>query len=209
VASPGEFLPLAEETGHVGAIDEWVLRTACRQAREWQALGLPPLRMAANMSLARFDPERILAMVEGALAESGLSPDFLEIEFTESQVFADEPRARLLLEKLQQLGVRTALDDFGTGWSNLGYLARYRFDTLKVDRAFVSRMTEGPRHDALVQAIVAMAGALDLHVVGEGVETAEEAARLCAHGCPHQQGFHHARPMSADDFAAMLAARAE
>ncbi|HSR64529.1 MAG TPA: EAL domain-containing protein, partial [Xanthomonadaceae bacterium] len=171
VVPPAEFIPIAEETGLITQIDEWVMREACRQNMAWQAAGLPAVPVSVNVSLARFDPDRLLAHVEDVLAASGMAPRWLEIEFTEGEMFHNLERAQALIAQLKALGVQVAIDDFGTGYSGLSYLMRYRFDVLKIDRSFVQGLPDDPRNTAIVQAIVAMARALDYRVVAEGVET--------------------------------------
>jgi len=201
---PADFIPVAEESGLITALDEWVMHEACRQNHDWQAMGLPQLPISVNVSLARFDAERLLGHVRDVLQASGLAPRYLQIEFTESQMFADESRAKALIEGLHALGVQIALDDFGTGYSSLRYLLQYRFDTLKIDRSFVSGLPADARQDAVVQAIIAMARALEAEVVAEGVETDAQAQRLDAHGCHELQGHYYSYPLEADAFAALL-----
>ncbi|WP_166207447.1 bifunctional diguanylate cyclase/phosphodiesterase [Cognatiluteimonas telluris] len=204
MAMPAEFIPVAEESGLITALDEWVMRAACRQNRDWQLMGLPPMPVSVNVSLARFDAERLLAHVRGTLDATALAPEYLQIEFTESQMFADEVRAQLLIQGLDALGVQIALDDFGTGYSSLRYLLQYRFQMLKIDQSFVSRLPGDARQDAVVQAIIAMARALDAQVVAEGVETTAQARALQAHGCHEIQGYYYSFPLEAEAFATLL-----
>ena len=204
LALPAEFIPVAEESGLITALDEWVMHEACRQNQEWQAMGLPRLPISVNVSLARFDAERLMGHVRDVLQASGLPPGYLQIEFTESQMFADESRAQALIEGLHALGVQIALDDFGTGYSSLRYLLQYRFDTLKIDRSFLSGLPADTRQDAVVQAIIAMARALEAEVVAEGVETAAQAERLEMHGCHELQGHYYSYPLDAEAFATLL-----
>jgi len=165
---------------------------------------MPTLPVSVNVSLARFDPDRLLAHVEEALASTGLEPRWLEVEFTESEMFKHMERAQLLIAQLKALGVQVAIDDFGTGYSGLSYLMRYRFDVLKIDRSFVQGLPDDPRNTAIVQAIVAMARALDYRVVAEGVETYAQAASLRGYGCHEMQGFLYGRPMPAAEFGPLL-----
>jgi diguanylate cyclase (GGDEF)-like protein len=204
VVPPNEFIPLAEEIGLITAIDEWVMREACRQNRAWQDAGLPAIPVSVNVSLARFDPERLLASVAAVIEQTGIAPHWLEIEFTESQMFGQLERAQALISQLKGLGVQVAIDDFGTGYSGLSYLMRYRFDVLKIDRSFVQGLPDDPRNKAIVQAIVAMARALDYRVVAEGVETSAQADALSAYGCSEMQGFLYGRPLPASEFAGVL-----
>lgn len=205
VIAPNEFIPIAEETGLIVAIDDWVLREACRQNKAWIDAGLPAVPVAVNMSLARFDAERLILSVERALRETGLPPALLEIEFTESQMLGQHDRAQQLISGIRQLGVRLAVDDFGTGYSSLSYLTHYRFDTLKIDRAFVQGLPGQVGQAAVVQAIMGMALALDSRVVGEGVETSAQADALLRMGCNEVQGFLYSRPLDAIAFERMLA----
>ncbi len=207
VVPPGEFIPVAEETGLIVALDEWVMREACRQNRAWQQAGLPQVPVSVNVSLARFDPERLLENVRRILADTGMAPEWLEIEFTESQMFTHLERAQELIAQFKALGVHVAVDDFGTGYSSLGYLMRYKFDALKIDRSFVEGLPDDPKHRAIVQAIVGMARALDYRVVAEGVETIAQAEALQREGCREMQGFLFSRPVPAEDFASLLRQR--
>jgi diguanylate cyclase (GGDEF)-like protein/PAS domain S-box-containing protein len=204
VVPPTEFIPIAEETGLITALDEWVMREACRQNRAWQEAGMPAVPVSVNVSLARFDPDRLLAHVEEVLASTGLAPQWLEIEFTESEMFKHMERAQALIAQLKALGVQVAIDDFGTGYSGLSYLMRYRFDVLKIDRSFVQGLPDDPRNTAIVQAIVAMARALDYRVVAEGVETFAQADSLRDYGCTEVQGFLYGRPVPAAEFVTLL-----
>lgn len=205
---PLEFIPIAEESGLIAQIDAWVMREACRQTRAWLDAGLHPGPVAVNVSLARFDAERLLALVGSVLSGTGLPGPMLEVEFTESQMFADRERAGRLIEGLRALRVRIAIDDFGTRYSSLGYLSDHRFDTIKIDRSFVRGLPADTKQGAVVQAIIAMARALDADVVAEGVETHDQASTLDLHGCRHMQGFLYSRPVDADAFATLLGERA-
>jgi len=204
IVPPDEFIPVAEETGLIVALDEWVMHEACRQNKAWQQSGLASVPVSVNVSLARFDPERLITHVRSVLARTGMDPRCLEIEFTESQMFTHLERAQLLISQLKELGVQVTVDDFGTGYSSLGYLMRYKFDALKIDRSFVQGLPDDPAHSAIVRAIIGMAHALDYRVVAEGVETFAQADLLQAHGCHEMQGFLYSRPVSATDFAGLL-----
>ncbi|MGY4514992.1 EAL domain-containing protein [Lysobacter sp. HA18] len=204
VVPPGDFIPVAEETGLIVSIDEWVLREACRQNRAWIDAGLPELPVAVNLSLARFDPERIVGGIARALSDSGLAPWLLEVELTESQMLDHSERASQLIQGIRKLGVRVSVDDFGTGYSSLGYLTRHRFDTIKIDRSFVQGLPGEAGQKAVVEAILGMARALDYRVVGEGVETDEQANALLALGCHEMQGFLLGRPIPTSDMEQRL-----
>jgi diguanylate cyclase (GGDEF)-like protein/PAS domain S-box-containing protein len=204
VVPPGEFIALAEETGAIHDIGRWVLEAACAQAAQWQQAGLPALRMAVNISARQFGGENLAAQVAAALEASGLAPDRLELEITESVVAQSIERAAQVLAGIRALGVRVALDDFGTGYSSLAQLKRFPIDTLKVDRAFVAELPHNAEDAAIARAIIAMGKSLRLVVVAEGVETVEQHGFLRAHGCDEMQGFLVSRPLPAQDCAAFL-----
>jgi diguanylate cyclase (GGDEF)-like protein/PAS domain S-box-containing protein len=203
---PGEFVPVAEETGLITAIDEWVLRTACRQVRSWIDAGLPPLPVSVNVSLARLDPDRLLRTLRSALDESRLPPELLEVEFTESQMLGQHAHARRLVDSIRDLGVRLAVDDFGTGYSSLSYLTEYRFDTIKIDQAFVHGLPTGREPRAVARAILGMAESLECAVIAEGVESDAQADILVELGCTQMQGFLFAPPLPAAQIEARLQA---
>lgn len=203
IVAPDEFLEVAEQTGLIVQIDEWVMREACRQSREWHAMGLPVVPISVNISLARFDADRLINHVRTVLLDTGADARSLEIEFIESQMFAQQDRGQQVIAELKQLGVQVAVDDFGRGFSSLNYLVQYKFDTLKIDRSFVSGMPD-PKHLAIVQAIVAMGRALDYRVVAEGVETHEQADILASFGCTEMQGYLFSRPLPAEQLPALL-----
>jgi EAL domain-containing protein (putative c-di-GMP-specific phosphodiesterase class I) len=195
---PGDFIPLAEETGLINEIGEWVLREGCRQAREWQSLGLAPRRMAINLSARQFGDRGFLDMVTRVLAETGLAPEHLELEITESQVMRQTEGMIMLLNKLSEMGVQLAIDDFGTGYSSLSYLKRLPIQKLKIDQSFVRDITVDPNDTAIVVAIINMAKSLDLETIAEGVETAGQLALLRSKGCRTGQGFYFSAPVRAE-----------
>ncbi|WP_181391975.1 EAL domain-containing protein [Deinococcus irradiatisoli] len=200
---PAKFIPAAEESGLIVAIGEWVLAEACRQAAAWYRLG-QPIRVAVNVSALQFSRPDFFQTVEQALSGAGLDPSLLEVELTESLVMHDPGESARQMEQLRALGVRVAVDDFGTGYSSLSYLHRLPIDVLKIDRSFVAEL-EAPRGtQALVQAIVALARALDLMVVAEGVETDAQLAFLNELGCDLVQGYLFARPMPTREVSAFL-----
>jgi EAL domain-containing protein (putative c-di-GMP-specific phosphodiesterase class I) len=176
---PGDFIPLAEETGLINEIGEWVLREGCRQAKEWQGMGLPPRRMAINLSARQFSDRGFLDMVTRVLAETGLDPVHLELEITESQVMRQTEGMIMLLNKLSEMGVQLAIDDFGTGYSSLSYLKRLPIQKLKIDQSFVRDITVDPNDTAIVVAIINMAKSLDLETIAEGRGDRGQLA-LCA-----------------------------
>jgi diguanylate cyclase (GGDEF)-like protein/PAS domain S-box-containing protein len=200
---PHHFIPVAEETGLIHGIGEWVLRTACMQARAWMNAGHPPMRMAVNISAQQITSDAIVAHVVSALRATGLDPSMLELEVTEGalQTGAD---AIEVLGRLKRLGVQLALDDFGTGYSGLSSLKLLPFDRLKIDRSFVRDLETDPSDRALVRAIIAMARSLKLDVVAEGVETEAQLAFLREHRCDEIQGYLVAAPMPAEDLRAAL-----
>jgi diguanylate cyclase (GGDEF)-like protein/PAS domain S-box-containing protein len=204
--APNAFIPLAEETGLIAAIGAWVLHGACAQARRWMDAGLPPLRVAVNISARQFVRENLPAHVDRVLRDTGFDPDLLEIELTESTTMSHVDHALDVMAALKQRGVHLAIDDFGTGYSSLGYLKRFPIDSVKIDRSFVRDLPHGPRDCGLAQAAIAMAHALGLKAVAEGVETAEQIAFLQQHGCDQVQGYYFARPMLPADLVEFAAA---
>lgn len=204
VVSPDQFIPLAEETGLITQIDTWVMLEACQQVRAWQDQGRVVVPVSVNVSLARLDVDRLPQDTLATLQATGIDPGLLQIEFTESQMFAQQEQARVLLARLKTLGVGLAVDDFGTGYSSLNYLAQYEFDTIKIDRTFVTDLPSNPKHQAIVQAIIGMARTLGYGLVAEGVQNVQEANALLEFGCRHMQGFYFSRPLQAEDCAALM-----
>jgi diguanylate cyclase (GGDEF)-like protein len=188
--SPAEFIPLAEESGLMFAIDEWVLREGCRQAREWQDAGLPFLRVAVNVSPVNFRQSRLLNVVRRALTDFSLDPRYLEVELTETTVMGNAESAVTILEELSRMGVLVSIDDFGTGYSSMSYLRKLPLDKLKIDRSFVSDLTTNADATSIVKAIILLAHSLRLKVVAEGVETAEQLEELRRLGCDQYQGYY-------------------
>jgi diguanylate cyclase (GGDEF)-like protein len=204
---PSEFIPLAEETGLIKPLGEWVLRNACRQLKEWLDGGLPPLRVAVNVSVRQLLQKEFVQTVESILQESGLPPALLELEITESTLMEHAQDTLEVLHRLRNLGVRLSIDDFGTGYSSLSYLKRFPVDIIKIDRSFV-RDTPGDVDDAaLVTGIIALAHSLRLEVVAEGVETEAQLEFLRAEGCDMFQGYYLSPAVPAGDFAALIDAR--
>ncbi|MEW6681296.1 MAG: EAL domain-containing protein [Nitrospirota bacterium] len=201
---PGEFIPVAEETGLIVSIGQWVLRAALAQAKTWQNAGLPPARVSVNVSPRQFRQPEFPATIARALDEAGLPPHSLEIEVTESILVEHEPAVLARFAQLHELGVSFAIDDFGTGYSSLSYLKRFPIDTLKIDRSFVANLAADPDHSAIASAIVSLAHSLRLHVVAEGVETTDQAAFLRSLGCNSAQGYLYSRPLPADAVEPLL-----
>ncbi len=201
---PGDFIPLAEETGLINEIGEWVLREGCRQAKEWQDQGLAPRRMAVNLSARQFTDRGFLDMVTRVLADTRLDPASLELEITESQVMRQTEGVITLLNRLSKMGVQLAIDDFGTGYSSLSYLKRLPIQKLKIDQSFIRDITVDPNDTAIVVAIINMARSLDLETIAEGVETAGQLALLRSKGCRIGQGFFFAAPLAAQALYPLL-----
>jgi EAL domain-containing protein (putative c-di-GMP-specific phosphodiesterase class I) len=201
---PDQFIPLAEETGLILPIGEWVLRRACAQAKTWEKMGLEPVRMAVNLSARQFGQADLAARIAQALDETGLDPRLLEIELTESMVMQNAQANISTLCKLRNMGLTISVDDFGTGYSSLSYLKRLPIHALKIDRAFVREVTEDRDDAAIVQAILALARSLRLHVVAEGIETASQLDFLRSHGCDERQGYLFSRPLPAEELTCLL-----
>lgn len=195
---PGSFIPLAEETGLIVRLGEWVLRTACQQIAAWREAGLPPLRVAVNLSARQFNHRDLPIMIRCVLQDNMLDPQQLELEVTESLLVDDVKAASAILERLKRLGVMLSLDDFGTGYSSLAQLKRFPIDILKIDRSFVSDISDSG--DTIVRTIIKLAHNLGLTAVAEGVETAEQKAFLKEHGCDVIQGYYISRPLPAEEF---------
>jgi diguanylate cyclase (GGDEF)-like protein/PAS domain S-box-containing protein len=204
IVTPANFIPLAEETGLIVPIGEWVLRSACAQAKAWSDAGLPPVAMAVNLSARQFLHHDIVALVESVLTQTGLPPGQLELELTETLIARDVEKVAATIERLHSAGVRFSIDDFGTGYSNLAQLRRFRVDRLKIDQTFVRNLHTSRNDAAIALAIISLARALDLKVIAEGVETAEQCAFLRKHGCDEIQGYYFSRPVPAEAFAEML-----
>ena len=201
---PGQFVPLAEESGVIAAIGRWVLHEACRQSREWRVAGLPPLRIAINISTVDLRGKAFVESVGGILEEHGLAPEDLELELTETFLMRDSNSTAAVLQSLSDLGVRIALDDFGTGYSSLSHLKRFPIDTLKIDQSFVRNLATDADDASIVSAVIGMGKGLQIRVVAEGVETREQLALLRKWGCPEGQGYYFSRPVSAREFTQLL-----
>ncbi|HEY2809692.1 MAG TPA: EAL domain-containing protein [Steroidobacteraceae bacterium] len=202
--SPVEFIPVAEETGLIHAIGKWVLHTACQQARRWRDEGLPFQRIAVNVSGRQFALAEYPSEVAAILEETGLEPAGLELEITESVVMADEAWAQKAINELKQLGISLAIDDFGTGYSSFGRLRHFSVDRLKIDRSFVSSVTECNDDRAIAAAIIAMSRSLRINVTAEGVENFPQLAFLQEQDCQDAQGFLLSRPLPADAASELL-----
>jgi len=204
MVSPGRFIPLAEETGLIVPIGEWVLRTSCRQNKLWQNAGLPHLPISVNLSARQLQKRELCRIIEETLQETGLEPRYLELELVESMVTRDVEGAAAIMKELKGLGVQLAMDDFGTGYSSLSYLKRFPFDRLKIDLSFVRDIITDPESAAIARAIIAMAHNLNLRAIAEGVEKRGQLEYLQQHGCDEIQGFYVSRPLTASDLEALF-----
>jgi EAL domain-containing protein (putative c-di-GMP-specific phosphodiesterase class I) len=202
---PGDFIPIAEETGLIVPLGEWVLRATCRQIRQWRDAGLRVPRISVNVAGQQFRHGALTRLVTAALAQTGVPAQCLGIELTESEVMEDAPANVRTLHELQEIGVNLAIDDFGTGYSSLTYLKRFPLHELKIDRSFVHNVHADADNHAIVAAIIGMAHGLGLVVVAEGVEAREELEVLRMRGCDECQGFLFSRPIAAEPFERLLA----
>ncbi len=201
---PARFIPIAEESGLINGIGEWVLSEACRQSREWHDKGLPPLLMAVNLSAVQFRQRDLAEQVSAALKVSGVAPQSLELEITESAFIRDTDRIVGMLGQLKALGIKLSVDDFGTGYSSLGYLKRLPFDKIKIDQSFVRDLPHNEDDIAITEAIIGIARSLKKEVIAEGVEQAEQRDFLLQRGCHMMQGYHFGHPMPAADIEALI-----
>jgi EAL domain-containing protein (putative c-di-GMP-specific phosphodiesterase class I) len=207
MVSPGDFIPLAEETGLIIPLGQWVLNTACQQVRTWEAAGRQPPRVSVNVSSHQFRQRTLARDVQAALSGSGIAARHLCLELTESAIMEHAQDNVRTLMALKDSGVSLSIDDFGTGYSSLSYLKRFPIDEIKIDRSFVSGVERDKDNAAIVTAVIAMAHSLGLRVVAEGVETPLELAYLLQQGCDECQGFLYSRPLPAADFGALLMAQ--
>jgi EAL domain-containing protein (putative c-di-GMP-specific phosphodiesterase class I) len=190
---PAEFIPIAEDAGLIDDLGDWVMRTACAEAATWP----DHIRIAVNVSPIQLKCQTLAIRIASALAASGLWPDRLELEITEAVLIRDDVAALAILHQLRDIGVRIALDDFGTGYSSLSYLKRFPFDKIKIDRCFVSDLSETDGSSSIVQAVVNIAAALNMTTVAEGVETRDQRELLSRLGCTEMQGYLFSAPRPA------------
>ncbi|WP_454773991.1 putative bifunctional diguanylate cyclase/phosphodiesterase [Janthinobacterium tructae] len=209
IISPTEFIPLAEETGLIVPIGEWVLRTACNQAKAWQNDGGRAIRMAVNLSAKQFKDENLTQIVLSALADTGLDARLLELELTEGTLMDDARATMVTLEQLRGIGVYLSIDDFGTGYSSMNYLKRFDVRALKIDKSFIAGLPQDTENAAITRAIIAMAHGLKMVVVAEGVETDEQLLMLEEYGCDMAQGYFLGHPSPHDTITAMLVRQAD
>ena len=198
--SPAKFIPVAEETGLIVPLGEWVLRTACEQVREWQCMGLPPLKLAVNLSVAQFRQKNLIRNIKRILYETGLDPQFIELELTESMLMENVDASIAQLNELKNLGISLSIDDFGTGYSSLSYLKRFPIEALKIDQSFIREVTFNSNDAAIVNATIALGHKLGLTVVAEGVETLEQVHFLQAESCDQLQGYFYSKPLPEKEF---------
>ena len=193
--SPGEFIPIAESTGLIVPLGEWVLRTALAQLRVWRDMGLPPLLLAVNLSAVQFNQTDLPELIAQVLQEAGVPPQCLELELTEAVAMKNPEAAAARIAALESQGVQLSIDDFGTGYSSLSYLKRFRLHKLKIDQSFVRELDHDTEDQAIVMAIIQLARSLGLRTLAEGVETPEQLAFLRQHGCQLVQGYHFSKPL--------------
>ena len=201
---PKEFIPLAEETGLIDQLGEWVLRTACTQNKAWQDAGYPPVRMAVNFSAHQFQKHNLAELVENTLAETGLAPCWLELEVTEGIMLREVEATIRTLRRLSDQGVHISIDDFGTGYSSLSYIKKFPIHTLKIDQSFVSDIIVNQDDAAIATAIITMARSLKLNVIAEGVEASEQMRFLYSLKCSDMQGYFFSKPLLSNEFYPFL-----
>lgn len=204
LVSPDRFIPIAENSGLIVPVGEWVLRTACCQAREWQKQGLPTVSVAVNVSAVQFRQEDFLDMVKKVLSDTGLDPRCLELELTESLLLANAEAMVSVVKELKALGITVAIDDFGTGYSSFSYLKQLQLNKFKIDRSFIRDVAVNPEDATITSAIINMAKSLKLKVIAEGVETEAQMQFLRAHQCDEIQGYYFSKPLSVEEVSVKL-----
>jgi len=201
---PDKFIRIAENSGLIVSIGEWVLRTACRQARKWQDEGLPAVSVAVNVSAVQFRQQGFCALIRRVLQETGLAPQYLELELTESLLLANADVTLSVLKELKSMGLTLAIDDFGTGYSSFSYLRQFQVSKIKIDRLFIRDVTVNPDDAAIATAIISMAKGLKLRVIAEGVENEAQMSFLRSHQCDEIQGYYFSKPLAVDAVAGKL-----
>jgi diguanylate cyclase (GGDEF)-like protein len=204
IIPPNDFIPIAEETGFIIPLGDWILREACEQNRRWQQNGFPPLRMAVNLSARQFYNPKLVETVRSVLEEVGMEPQYLELEVTEGYLVNDPEYVVGLLRELTDMGIYVSIDDFGTGYSSLGQLQRYPVHAVKIDQSFVRDIDSNHSNESIVRAMIQLAHSMDLHVVAEGVETEEERRVLRMYGSDALQGYLFSKPVPAPMFEELL-----
>jgi len=204
LVSPAKFIPVAEESGLIIPLGEWILNEACRQNMAWQKVGLPPISIAVNMSAVQFRQQNLCQLISKVLSDTGLDPHYLELELTEGLVMSNTDSAIDTLNRFKEMGVHISIDDFGTGYSSLSYLKHFPIDYLKIDQSFIRDITTNPDDAAITTAIINMAQGLNLRTIAEGVETAEQLKFLRLHSCDVVQGYYFSKPVPATEFSDIL-----
>jgi EAL domain-containing protein (putative c-di-GMP-specific phosphodiesterase class I) len=207
--SPAQFIPIAEQSGLIETLGAWVLRTACAQNMQWQRHGYSPIRMAVNVSARQFQQKGFIDIVDRVLEETGLDPRWLELEVTENIVMENVSQTIMTLTALKARSISLAIDDFGTGYSSLSYLRQFPIDRLKIDRSFVAEVITNADDAAIASAVISLARTLNLEVVAEGVETAEQARFLTERQCDIMQGYYFGRPSPPDEISRFLERRCQ
>jgi EAL domain-containing protein (putative c-di-GMP-specific phosphodiesterase class I) len=205
---PQRFIGLAEESGLIVEIGDWVVREACRQARAWVDAGLPPVTMSVNVSARQFEEARLVERVAAALRDSRLAPELLELEVTESLIMRDLQKSVAKMRELEAMGVSLSIDDFGTGYSSLSSLKTFPISRLKIDKSFVSELADNPDDQAIAMAVISLGHKLNLRVIAEGVETEQQRDFLRANECDEMQGYLFSKPVAAEAIVDMLEAYA-
>jgi EAL domain-containing protein (putative c-di-GMP-specific phosphodiesterase class I) len=206
-AGPDRFVPIAEATGLIGPVGEWVLSEACRQYQQWNRDGLPAVPIAVNVSSVQFKRKGLADYVDEVLRRHGLSPSAIQIELTETAVMDDIEYAINVLSRFKEIGIKIALDDFGTGYSSLNYLSRLPLDKLKIDQSFVHRIESDTAGRAITEAIIVLGRTLGLEIVAEGIESEPALNYLREHGCHQAQGYFICKPLSNNDLASWVQTR--
>jgi len=202
--APGDFIPMAEESGVIGDLTQWVLHEACTQSQKWQQQGLPPIRVAVNVSGHQLQNREVVGQLQKVLDETGLDPDLLEVEVTESVLMQNPDAASSILNDLRKLGIQLSIDDFGTGYSSLAYLKRFPVHSLKIDRSFILDVEQSEKYAAITASIIQMGKTLNLNIIGEGVETLGQMAFLKEHQCDEVQGYLYSMPVPAEEIVTLL-----
>ncbi len=200
--SPLGFIPMAEDTGHIVSIDEWVLQRACLQNKAWQKSGLEPIVVAVNLSTTHLENQKFIEMMKQALQEAELDPGYLQLEIKESKIMKNPASTVVSLNELKAMGIRIAFNDFGTGHTSLRYLRQIPLDYVKIDRSFVRKTS--PHDSTIIKSIIALAHSLNFNVIAEGVDTEQQLTFLCKHDCDQVQGYLFSRPVPAEEFLRLL-----
>jgi EAL domain-containing protein (putative c-di-GMP-specific phosphodiesterase class I) len=201
---PGEFIPVAERTGMISPISDWMMREACAQTRRWRDAGIADLRLAVNLSTVQFRRQSVIGSVTSILEDTGLAPEMLEVEVTESVLVSDDQMVMDTFNWFKELGIPIAIDDFGTGYSSLSYLMRFPASTVKIDASFIKNLHQSGEGATITRSIISLAHSLGMHVVAEGVELQQHVNFLLDHECDIGQGYLFSRPVPAPEFEALL-----